>query len=299
MITPTMYTSVIIPVYNDPVGIRNTLQSLTNQTYSTSAYEIIVIDNGSTDGTRTVIQEFSNEFCYISLVIEAELQGSYAARNTGIQASSGEILVFIDADMTVDDNWLSKLNSKMEQNDIYYLACNVEQYIPDGKETRIALYDRVTGFPVERYVKDQQYSPTCCLCVRHSIFDKIGFFDPRLRSGGDLEFGNRAAAVGINLHFAPEITVYHPTRTTLRSLLSKELRVGGGICRKQRYYPTRYGSPGIPPRPSGVKSPDKENINIANADQFSMKFLEYLTMATRGIGYYTEFASGTLDRWRS
>lgn len=285
----TPFISVIVPVYNDPTGIQTTLSSLIEQTYPQPAHEILIVDNGSTDKTTNIIQQFSNKYDHISLIVEDSVQSSYAARNTGIQASNSEILAFLDSDMSVESDWLDHLYNQMNGKEVRYLACNVKQYIADDQVSKVALYDSITGFPVESYVKKQQYSPTCCLCVHRSVFDEVGLFDTRLISGGDLEFGNRVAAADINLHYTSEITVYHPARTTLMSLFAKEIRVGSGLCQKQRYYPNRYGKPGIPPRPSGVKSPTEIDPSISPIDYMYIYILSYITILIRGIGYYAEF----------
>lgn len=94
--------SIIIPVYNDPVGLTNTINSLVKQDFK-GKYEILIVDNGSDDNTPEIIQKFEKK--YSNLVEgfkENEIQSSYAARNKGIKKSRGEILVFIDADMWAD-----------------------------------------------------------------------------------------------------------------------------------------------------------------------------------------------------
>lgn len=80
--SPFPCVSVIVPVYNDPTGIRDTLTALTKQTYPTERVNILPIDNGSTDETRDVIRQFEREHENVTLVVEDEIQGSYAARNT-------------------------------------------------------------------------------------------------------------------------------------------------------------------------------------------------------------------------
>lgn len=289
--------SVIVPVYNDPDGIRDTLESLLEQTYPEPAHEILAVDNGSTDGTRAVIREYAETDSRVSLVVEDEVQGSYAARNAGIEASSGSVLAFVDADVTVDSDWLERAVGKMDAENAAYLACDVSLHAP-GEETLIGKYNRMSGFPVRSYLDRHEYAPTCCLFVTRAVFDDVGLFDSRFVSGGDMEFGNRVADSGRDLHFAPDVAAYHPVRSSLRALVQKELRVGRGRCQQQQYYPDRYGRPGVPPRPSGVKSATESDTTLTATERAYFSVLPYALTGVRGVGYLLELVGGTIERIR-
>ncbi|MDL0135132.1 glycosyltransferase [Halobacterium salinarum] len=220
--------SVIIPVFNDPEGIRDTLQSLIDQSGSPN-YEIIVVDNDSTDSTPDVIAEFEEK--YPSLVFgysETDIQSSYAARNTGIDRASGEILAFIDADVTVENMWVANICKKFQSSNVDYLGCNVDIYIPDGEDTIWARYDAAMGLPVEHYLETKQFAPTCALAIRREIIEEVGEFDQTLISGGDKEFGTRVHHKGFSMEYAADIVIQHPARTTLDAHLKKAVRIGEG-----------------------------------------------------------------------
>ena len=93
--------SVIIPVYNDKRGIKKCLKSLLEQNYNKELYEIIIVDNGSTDGTKEFLKKSPVKF-----LEENDIQSSYASRNKGIKHSKNEILCFTDSDVIVDKNWI-------------------------------------------------------------------------------------------------------------------------------------------------------------------------------------------------
>ena len=104
-IQPTV--SIIIPVHNDPNGISITLTSLSKQDYPNAAWEIIVVDNNSSDNTAQIADSFKNKISQLQITSESK-QSSYAARNKGISMASGEILAFIDSDMSVESEWIKK-----------------------------------------------------------------------------------------------------------------------------------------------------------------------------------------------
>ncbi len=103
------------------------------------------------------------------------------------------------------------------------------------------------------------------------------------------EFGNRVHDAGYDLHFAEDVTMYHPTRNSLRAHIKKDRRVGRGLCQLQRFHPSRYGTPGVPPRPSGIKRPERD---LPRRDRLAFGVLSKLLTAVRGLGYYEEYLTG-------
>lgn len=252
--------SVIVPVYNDPEGLAETLAALADQSYPD--YEVVVADNGSTDATPAVARAFREANPdLVTLVAETEIQGSYAARNTGIRAARDdtEVFTFLDADSTVSRGWIERAVAAMEERGAEYMGCRVE--IPrEDDEGFVARYDRLTGFPVSRYVREEGYAPTNCLLVTRETLAAVGGFDPRLVSGGDLEFGRRVRRSGRELHYAPEAVVTHPPRSSLRSMLGKYVRIGRGIEQNRRLHPELGHGRGLanprqylPPKPSTLR----------------------------------------------
>ncbi|ELZ04564.1 glycosyltransferase [Natrialba aegyptia] len=275
--------SIIVPVYNDPEGVRATLESLRPQLAATDA-TAVVVDNGSTDRTPAAIDAYADGES-IRHGTEAEIQSSYAARNTGVRATDSDILAFVDADMTVPEDWLESALEEFKATGADYMGCSVDLTLPENP-TLAARYDHHTGFPIEQYLQHQQFVPTCCLFVRREVFEDVGLFDHRLVSGGDKEFGNRVHEAGYEMHVAADVTMFHPTRNSLRALISKDRRVGRGLCQLQRYYPERYGTPGVPPRPSGIKSPDSD---LPLRDRLAFSAFSQTLTGVRGLGYYHEY----------
>lgn len=280
-----MDITLIVPVYNDPSGIESTLRSLIDQ----PAKEVLVVDNASTDSTQSVVKKYESKREIVSLLVEEQIQSSYAARNTGIRSSTGDIFVFVDADMTVPEDWLAAAHEEFRRTNADYMGCAVELTLPDDP-TLAARYDHHTGFPVEQYIEHQRFAPTCCLFVRRAVVEDVGLFDHRLISGGDKEFGDRVFEAGYTMHFARDIRMYHPTRNSLRELVKKDRRVGRGLCQLQRYHPERFGTPGVPPRPSGIKRPETD---LSMQKRLTFGAVSKLLTGIRGLGYYEEYLKGS------
>lgn len=293
--------SVVIPVYNDPNGIRITLDSLITQSYPVEKYEILVVDNGSTDTTQKIIQEFTDTYDYIRSLVENEIQGSYAARNHGIRHANGSIIAFLDADVSVDHKWLELGVQHLFEN-VDYLACDVELYSMT-EETLVGKFNKLWGFQVERYFNRRHFGPTCGLFVRASVFDDVGLFDERLVSGGDGEFGSRVYQAGKKQRFTTDTVIYHPTRSSLRSLIKKRFRVGQGIYQRKRYYTTRYGEPSIsltdilPMRPWILKERCSDWEGLRNYEKIAFYLISYLLKISQTMGKVREASKEFNNNW--
>lgn len=228
------HLSVIIPVYNDIEGLRTTVGSLLTQT--ADDFEIVIVDNMSTDGTKSVARQLANRSPLITMAVEDERQSSYAARNTGIEIAAGDILAFLDADTWVEPDYVESLHNVM--TDQVYVGCNVEVVLEN--RTCAGRYNQATGFPVEKYLTEVGYAPTCCLVVDREVFNAVGRFDGCLISSGDVEFGRRVQDEGYELKFVPDVTIYHPARSSVGSLVSKRVRIGRGKAQLARRYPDRF-----------------------------------------------------------
>lgn len=226
-----MKMSVVLPVYNDPSGVDTTLRSVMEQDHPD--YEVIPVDNNSTDETPEVIQKWAHQYPeQIRPTSEQEIQSSYAARNAGIQAAQGEILVFIDADMTAPSDWLMNVHEAFSTSETDYLGYEVEIYVPEGAESFWAWYDTVMGLPSRYHYEQKQFVPTSCLAVRRAVFERVGRFEDTAISGGDKEFGQRVHRhPDLTTDFRDDIVVYHPARTTFEAHRMKALRVGRGLAR--------------------------------------------------------------------
>lgn len=210
--------SVIVPVYNDKRGIKKCLKSLLDQDYNKDFYEIIIVDNGSTDGTKEFLKKFP-----VKLLEENEIQSSYAARNKGIKHSKNEILCFTDSDVIVDKNWIKngvksliKLKNEGQKGVVFGKIC----LIGDPFQNIYTLYDYATGF--------RNLLATNNIFTYKDIFKKVGYFNHRLISGGDSEWGERVLNNGFVIEKVDDVIIYHPLRNSFRSHYRKKIRIGYG-----------------------------------------------------------------------
>jgi len=278
--------SVVIPVYNDPEGISRTIDSVLNRTHSTDLGEVIVVDNNSNDATGDVIKEFARDVELVKYACENNVQTSYAARNTGVERATGNYIAFLDADVTVSEGWLTAAIDEMNSAEVHYMGCAVEVVDKSNKPTVFSQYNQHSTFMIEDLIEKHGYAPTVCLFVTKELVSDVGQFDEKLISTGDMEFGNRVKDGGYELHYTDRVTISHPARASFQSLLKRNIRIGRGHCQLQRNHPSRYGDPGVPPRPTGI-----------SGDQFDSRMkplwalIDLSLTIVKGLGYYSELLS--------
>jgi len=295
--------SVVIPVYNDPEGVRVTLESVLEQTYPEMAYEVIVVDNGSDDGTQSVIRAFCGQYPdRVTLEIEDEIQGRAAARNAGIRRANGSLFAFIDADMTVEETWLESIVATMTENDWDYMGCNVKLYDDSDEETLVAKYDRAFGFRMERYIEESDFAGTGCLVVRKSVFETVESFDDRLRFSADREFGRRVHDAGFDQHFEPSIVMYHSARSTVSELIEKSIRTGRGKTHLRTRFPERFETRSLldprkylPPHPIRFYARATGAETFSKRDLVGMFAIVYLSKLFRAAGEIYERVVGDTE----
>ena len=216
----TVEISVVIAVRDDAEGLRDTLTALVDQDFGEGRFEVIVVDDASTDRTSDVAREFP----FVRLIQRASSGGSYVARNEGLRAARGGGVAITDADCRPDPQWLSAGWERLQRSPESVVAGLIKMPL-DARPSLAAMVDVMRHLDQERYVEGGS-AATANLFATAATFRDVGPFDERLRSSGDAEWSRRAVRTGHELVFEPSAVVLHPPRTTARALLRKARRVG-------------------------------------------------------------------------
>lgn len=218
---PLPFVSVIIPHFNDVPRLTVLLESLEHQTYPAEAYEVIVVDNGSSRPVAHLAERFR-----IRLLYETENRGSYAARNRGIAQADGDIFAFTDSDCRAEANWLAEGVKTLRDTGADMGGGAV--LFEFSKTKRAAeYYDAVTNLGNEKSIQQRGVAKTANLLVKKEVPEALSGFPGQLKSGGDIYFTAMAVKRGFKLVYADGARVHHPTRGTAE-LMKKAVRVGIG-----------------------------------------------------------------------
>lgn len=220
------FVSVIVPTYNDSERLDKCLAALGHQDYDENRYEIIVVDNGSADSTANTIRKHSAKQVYYD-----RIQSSYAARNAGIRQAKGEIYAFTDSDCLPSEKWLeSGVRRLRESKNCGLVGGSIRVfYEHEIHPTLVERFDRLTAFHQKENIGKSHFSVTANLFTTRNVMEKVGLFDPNLKSGGDVEWGNRVHRNELKLIYADNVVISHPARRSLHQIFKKNRRVAKGF----------------------------------------------------------------------
>jgi len=228
------FISIIIPVYKDPEGIKDTLDSLVKQDFDKNNYEIIIGNDDGDKETENICKMYNTKV--INIIPN---KGSYNARNEAIKESKGEYLAFIDADIKASKDWLSNGVKLLKKYDYLGGAVDIDK---SSLRNLSHYYEYLTAFNNENKFNKFHYSPTANLFIKRNVLSRLGLFDSKLRSGGDVEFGNRVYISKLfKMAHSNNIRTIHPPRGK-KKLINKNIRTLKGTFDLAELYPRRFNN---------------------------------------------------------
>jgi cellulose synthase/poly-beta-1,6-N-acetylglucosamine synthase-like glycosyltransferase len=238
--TPSV--SVIVPVRDGESTIADCLDSILATDYPADRREILVVDNGSTDGTAALIQTRPVRY------LREQKRGVSNARNRGIAESSGEILAFVDADCLVEPQWLTELVRPFQDPEVGSVAGDLEHAPPTTAAERQAA--RMLGnWQRFAFTSNPAYPITANAAYRRDVLERIGPFDPHMTRAQDVELGLRfQERSGLRLAYAERATARHRHRSTQRGFFRQQLGWAYGAGLVGAKFEAMGGHPVTPPR---------------------------------------------------
>jgi glycosyltransferase involved in cell wall biosynthesis len=227
-----VFFSVVIPTYNRRPILEKCLRALEQQHLSrgsaVTGYEVVLVDDGSTDGTLEWLAEHTAEFPHVRWFLQNH-QGPAAARNFGVDQAKGDTIIFIDSDLVVTENFLQAHADALIEGQKQLGSSHLFTY---GRVINTCNFENPTSEPYKLTDFSAAYFATGNVAIARHWLEKAGLFDTRFQLYGweDLELGVRLKQLGLHLIKCPAAVGYHwhpPfSLTQIPSLIEKEIQRG-------------------------------------------------------------------------
>lgn len=227
--------SVVVAAFNAGRTIERCLESLAHLNYPD--YEVIVVDDGSTDVTPQIAASFG----HVRLLRHPGNLGLSAARNTGIAAATGEIVAFTDADCRADEDWLHYTVADLIEGS--FAGVGGHNLLPPEDSRVAAAVMASPGGPAHVMLTDRvaEHIPGCNMVFWKWALEEIGGFDPVFRQAGDdVDVCWRLQQRGHQLGFSPGGFVWHYRRSTIRDYLKQQRGYGAAEALLERKHPEHF-----------------------------------------------------------
>ena len=217
------FFSVIIPSYNRQDDLTALMPSLVNQTLSKDQYEVLLVDDGSTDGTDEFVNTFQEYSTIRFRFLKQDHRGAGTARNYGIQEASGQVFVFIDSDCIAPPNWLTEIKKVLACDPSIDAFGGRDDARGDFSSLQKAINYSMTSFLTTGGLRGGRkkrlakfYPRSFNMGIRREIILKTGGFGHFTRAH-DIELSHRIIQSGAKVVYIPDAVVFHKRRTSLKT----------------------------------------------------------------------------------
>jgi GT2 family glycosyltransferase/acetyltransferase-like isoleucine patch superfamily enzyme/2-polyprenyl-3-methyl-5-hydroxy-6-metoxy-1,4-benzoquinol methylase/predicted Zn-dependent protease len=218
-------TSIIILTHNQLEHTKPCLESIEH--YTPQQYELILVDNGSTDGTLNYLRKYANDRKNVRVIANKENLGFAAGNNQGLAVASGNYLLMLNNDTIVTEGWLSRMLSVFERYSEVGIVGPVSNNISGPQQVKEASYKNLEEMPhfakqwsAEHAGQTIEFQRVVgfCLLARREVIDRIGGLDEKFGSGNfeDDDFCLRAAAAGYKARIAQDAFIHHTGSQTFK-----------------------------------------------------------------------------------
>ncbi len=224
--------SVIVPVLDGAETVGDMLAALKHQVGAPRNLEILVVDNGSTDGTQEIVRRFN-----VTLLTEAT-RGASAARNRGLNAARGDVVVFVDADTLPTRRWLAELVAPFANPGVVLVSGQTLDYMPNTASERFMAQLGTYKLEYSFFRQEFPYIPSCNMAVRREAALAVGGWDETLLTSEDMDFCVRVVRrYNSPILRLPNAVLFSRHRTTDEALRQQAWNYGAGHGQIHFRYP--------------------------------------------------------------
>jgi glycosyltransferase involved in cell wall biosynthesis len=227
-----MKFSIILATYNRKEDLLSLLKSLSAQDYDPEKIEVVVVDDGSTDGTGDAVAGYGLDLPFHIIYHYQDNSGPGVARSRGMEKATGDMFLFIDTDCTVPPGYLSTIAGEYKKSPFDAFGG------PDTADVHFSAWDKAVSFTLTSFLttgglrgasgkKLARYYPRSFnMGLKRHVYEKIGGFGSIFQYGEDIEYSHRILQSGAVVRFLPDAVVYHKRRSSPYAFARQVYRMG-------------------------------------------------------------------------
>ncbi len=227
-----MKLSIIVATYNRKHELKELFESLQHQTLPPDRFEIVVIDDGSTDGTGQYIGEIESTVSFGIQYHYHQNKGPGYARTLGMEQANGDVFIFIDSDCIAPPHYLQTIADVFQYRQIDAFGG------PDKSSQAFSPWDKAVNYVMTSFLTTgglrgssgkmlaRYYPRSFNMGLRREVFEKIGGFGSIYHYGEDIEFSHRIIESGARVEYIEDAFVYHKRRSSPVSFMKQVFKMG-------------------------------------------------------------------------
>ena len=238
--------SIVLPVRNEVQCLPGLLESLLQQEFPHDAFEVLVCDGGSTDGTREAVLRLAQSFPVHLALIDNPKVRSGPGRNAGVRSARGAIIVFLDGHCEIPSRTLLHDTVKLFEETDADCLCRPQPLLASlgsRQRQRIAATRASTlGHGRDSLIYNMEFAgyvdpASSGASYRREVFDAVGMYDERFDACEDVEFNTRLRKAGMKAYTDPRLAIFYEARGTVSALFRQMVRYGRGRVRLAAKHP--------------------------------------------------------------
>jgi succinoglycan biosynthesis protein ExoA len=243
------FLSIVIPVRNEASHVGAVLGELEAQDYPRHAFEVLVVDGNSTDGTAKAVEKFAQHAAVSVRLLRNPAQLSSAGRNVGVRNACGEFVIFIDGHCHIPSKTLLRDAVELFETTGADCLCRPQPLTVSSNtlfqdvvaHARATLLGHGRDSTIYATNREGPVNPSSSGALyRRDVFDRVGYYDERFDACEDVEFNFRLFKVGLRSFLSPKLMVFYEARADLKSLWRQIVRYGRGRFRLISKHPDAF-----------------------------------------------------------
>jgi glycosyltransferase involved in cell wall biosynthesis len=225
-----MKLSIILPCYNGAATIAQQMEALCRQSWDGGEWEVIVSNNGSTDNSMDIVEQYRHRLPNLQIVSAYTPPGPRLgvshSYNVGFEAATGDAFVLCESDDEVGEGWLQSMGDALRQHEFVVAQMEYHKLNPAWMLRQVGKNPQELTIPKLTFYPFLQYAWGCSFGLRRRVYEKLGGFNSNVKYACDSDYCFKAQCAGIDIQLVPGAVIHYRLRGSLKALFKQQRNWG-------------------------------------------------------------------------